>query len=157
IIAGPCSVESEDQLLQTAQRLKATGKVDVLRGGIWKPRTRPGQFEGIGAKGLPWMQRAKELTGLPTTIEVAKASHVELALEFGIDVLSIGARTTVNPFSVQESADALRGVDIPVLVKNPINPDLALWLGGIERLQKVGVTRIGGIHRGFSNASEKIL
>lgn len=156
IIAGPCSVETEDQMIQTAQRLKATGKVNMLRGGIWKPRTRPGMFEGIGAKGLPWMQKAKELTGLPITIEVAKASHVELALEFGVDVLWIGARTTVNPFSVQEIADALRGVDIPVLVKNPINPDLALWLGGVERLEKVGVTRLGGIHRGFSNSSEKI-
>lgn len=156
MIAGPCSVETEEQMIQTAVRLKATGKVDILRGGIWKPRTRPGMFEGIGAKGLPWMQRAKELTGLPITIEVAKASHVDLALEFGVDVLWIGARTTVNPFSVQEVADALRGVDIPVLVKNPINPDLALWLGGIERLQKVGIDKIGGIHRGFSNASEKV-
>ena len=156
LIAGPCSVETEDQMVQTAQRLKATGKVDMLRGGIWKPRTRPGMFEGIGAKGLPWMQKAKELTGLPITVEVAKASHVELALEFGVDVLWVGARTTVNPFSVQEVADALRGVDIPVLVKNPINPDLALWLGAIERLEKVGITRLGGIHRGFSNASEKV-
>jgi chorismate mutase len=156
LIAGPCSVETEDQMIQTAQRLKATGKVDMLRGGIWKPRTRPGMFEGIGAKGLPWMQKARELTGLPITIEVAKSSHVDLALEFGVDVLWIGARTTVNPFSVQEIADALRGVDIPVLVKNPINPDLALWLGAIERLEKVGITRLGGIHRGFSNASEKV-
>ena len=156
MIAGPCSVETEEQMIQTAVRLKATGKVDILRGGIWKPRTRPGMFEGIGAKGLPWMQKAKELTGLPITIEVAKASHVELALEFGVDVLWVGARTTVNPFSVQEVADALRGVDIPVLVKNPINPDLALWLGGIERLQKVGIDKIGGIHRGFSSASEKV-
>ena len=156
LIAGPCSVETEEQMIETAKRLKATGKVDVLRGGIWKPRTRPGMFEGIGAKGLPWMQKAKEITGLPITIEVAKASHVELALEFGVDVLWIGARTTVNPFSVQEIADALLGVDIPVLVKNPINPDLALWLGGVERLQKAGLTRLGGIHRGFSNASEKI-
>lgn len=156
LIAGPCSVETEEQMIETAKRLKAIGKVDVLRGGIWKPRTRPGMFEGIGAKGLPWMQKAKEITGLPITIEVAKASHVELALEFGVDILWIGARTTVNPFSVQEIADALRGVDIPVLVKNPINPDLALWLGGVERLQKAGLTRLGGIHRGFSNASEKI-
>jgi chorismate mutase len=156
LIAGPCSVETEEQMIETATRLKATGKVDMLRGGIWKPRTRPGMFEGIGVKGLPWMQKAREITGLPITIEVAKASHVELALEFGVDVLWIGARTTVNPFSVQEIADALRGVDIPVLVKNPINPDLALWLGGVERLQKVGLTRLGGIHRGFSNASEKI-
>lgn len=156
LIAGPCSVETEEQMIQTAQRLKATGKVDMLRGGIWKPRTRPGMFEGIGAKGLPWMQKARELTGLPICTEVAKASHVELALEFGVDVLWVGARTTVNPFSVQEIADALRGVDIPVLVKNPINPDLALWLGAIERFEKVGITKMGGIHRGFSSASEKI-
>jgi chorismate mutase len=156
LIAGPCSVETEDQMIQTAQRLKATGKVDMIRGGIWKPRTRPGMFEGIGAKGLPWMQKAREITGLPICTEVAKASHVELALEFGVDVLWVGARTTVNPFSVQEVADALRGVDIPVLVKNPINPDLALWMGAIERLEKVGVSRLGAIHRGFSNASEKV-
>lgn len=156
LIAGPCSVETEDQLIETATRLKKTGKVDILRGGIWKPRTRPGSFEGVGAKGLPWMVKAREITGLPVTVEVAKASHVELALEFGIDILWIGARTTVNPFAVQEVADALRGVDIPVLVKNPINPDLALWMGGIERLCAVGVSRLGAIHRGFSNYGEKI-
>lgn len=156
LIAGPCSVETEEQMIETAVRLKATGKVDMLRGGIWKPRTRPGMFEGIGAKGLPWMQKAREITGLPICTEVAKASHVELALEFGVDVLWVGARTTVNPFSVQEIADALRGVDIPVLVKNPLNPDLALWMGAVERLEKVGITRLGGIHRGFSNASEMV-
>lgn len=156
LIAGPCSVETEDQLIETATRLKKTGKVDILRGGIWKPRTRPGSFEGVGAKGLPWMVKAREITGLPVTVEVAKASHVELALEFGIDILWIGARTTVNPFAVQEVADALRGVDIPVLVKNPINPDLALWMGGIERLSAVGIKRLGAIHRGFSNYGEKI-
>jgi chorismate mutase len=156
LIAGPCSAETEEQVIETAVRLAATGKVDVLRAGIWKPRTRPGAFEGIGAKGLPWLQKAKEITGLPVAVEVAKASHVELCLEFGIDVLWIGARTTVNPFAVQEVADALKGVDIPVLLKNPINPDLALWLGGMERLQKVGLTKLGAIHRGFSNSGEKI-
>ncbi|MBK9734862.1 MAG: bifunctional 3-deoxy-7-phosphoheptulonate synthase/chorismate mutase type II [Saprospiraceae bacterium] len=156
LIAGPCSAETEEQVIETAVRLAKTGKIDILRAGIWKPRTRPGAFEGIGAKGLPWLQKAKEITGLPVAVEVAKASHVELCLEFGIDVLWIGARTTVNPFAVQEVADALRGVNIPVLLKNPINPDLALWLGGMERLQKVGLTQLGAIHRGFSSAGEKI-
>ncbi len=156
LIAGPCSAETEEQVLQTATRLFRTGKVDVLRAGIWKPRTRPGAFEGIGTKGLPWLQKAKELTGLPIAVEVAKASHVELCLEFGIDILWIGARTTVNPFAVQEIADALKGVDIPVLLKNPINPDLALWLGGMERLQNAGLTKLGAIHRGFSFSGEKI-
>ena len=156
LIAGPCSAETEEQVIETAVRLAKTGKIDVLRAGIWKPRTRPGAFEGIGAKGLPWLQKAKELTGLPIAVEVAKTSHVELCLEFGVDILWIGARTTVNPFAVQEIADALRGIDIPVLLKNPINPDLALWLGGMERLQKVGLTKLGAIHRGFSSAGEKI-
>jgi len=156
LIAGPCSAETEEQVIQTATRLFRTGKVDILRAGIWKPRTRPGAFEGIGTKGLPWLQKAKELTGLPVAVEVAKASHVELCLEFGIDMLWIGARTTVNPFAVQEVADALKGVDIPVLLKNPINPDLALWLGGMERLQNAGLTRLGAIHRGFSFSGEKI-
>lgn len=155
LIAGPCSVESEEQLLSTAKKLKATGRVDIIRGGIWKPRTRPNSFEGVGAIGLPWMKKVKEETGLPVTTEVAKASHVKLALEFGIDILWIGARTTVNPFAVQEIADALRGVDIPVMVKNPINPDLGLWLGAVERLQKAGLNRIAAIHRGFSFSGEK--
>ncbi|MEM9545102.1 MAG: chorismate mutase [Bacteroidota bacterium] len=155
IIAGPCSVESETQLMETAIRLKKTGKVDMIRGGIWKPRTRPNSFEGVGAIGLPWMKKVKQQTGLPVTTEVAKGSHVDLCLEFDIDVLWIGARTTVNPFAVQEIADALKGVDIPVMVKNPINPDLALWLGAVERLQKVGLTKIAAIHRGFSFSGEK--
>lgn len=156
LISGPCSVETEEQVLETAQRLKIGGKIDILRGGIWKPRTRPNSFEGVGVKGLPWLVKAKEQTGLPLTVEVAKANHVELCLEFGIDVLWIGARTTVNPFAVQEISDALQGVDIPVLVKNPINPDLGLWLGALERLEKAGVTKLGAIHRGFSNTMEKI-
>lgn len=151
IISGPCSAETEEQVLATAQRLAATGKVDMLRAGIWKPRTRPGQFEGIGVKGLPWMLQAKKLTGLPTTVEVATAKQVEDALNFDVDVLWIGARTTVNPFSVQEVADALRGVDIPVLIKNPINPDLELWTGAVERVAKAGIKNIGLIHRGFSS------
>ena len=151
IISGPCSAETEEQVIETATRLAKTGKVDILRAGIWKPRTKPGMFEGIGMKGLPWMAQAKKITGLPITVEVATGKHVEDALHFDVDMLWIGARTTVNPFSVQEVCDALRGVNIPVLIKNPINPDLELWCGGIERLQKVGVKQIGMIHRGFSN------
>src|SRR5215210_2190935 len=151
IISGPCSAETETQVVETAQRLAATGKVDMLRAGIWKPRTRPGSFEGIGAKGLVWLQQAKKLTGLPTTIEVATGKQVEDALHFDVDVLWIGARTTVNPFSVQEVADALKGVKVPVLIKNPINPDLELWTGAVERVAKAGVTEIGLIHRGFSS------
>lgn len=150
IISGPCSAETEQQLMETATRLAATGKVDMLRAGIWKPRTRPGMFEGVGTKGLPWLQQAKQTTGLPVTVEVATAKQTEDALHFGVDVLWIGARTTVNPFSVQEVADALRGVNIPVLVKNPINPDLDLWTGAVERIAKSGVQQIGLIHRGFS-------
>jgi chorismate mutase len=151
IISGPCSAETETQVLQTAKDLAATGKIDVLRAGIWKPRTKPGLFEGIGEIGLEWLTTAKKETGLPTTVEVATAQHVEQALKHGVDILWIGARTTVNPFSVQEVADALKGVDIPVLVKNPINPDLELWSGALERLQKVGMQDIGMIHRGFSS------
>jgi chorismate mutase len=151
IISGPCSAETEMQVLQTAKDLAATGKVDVLRAGIWKPRTKPGLFEGIGEIGLEWLTSAKKETGLPTTVEVATAQHVEQALKHHVDILWIGARTTVNPFSVQEVADALKGVDIPVLVKNPINPDLELWSGALERLQKVGLQDIGMIHRGFSS------
>lgn len=151
IISGPCSAETEEQVVATAQRLAATGKVDMLRAGIWKPRTKPGMFEGIGAKGLPWLQQAKKLTGLPTTVEVATGKQVEDALNFEVDVLWIGARTTVNPFSVQEVADALRGVDVPVMIKNPINPDLELWSGAVERIARAGVKQIGLIHRGFSS------
>ena len=151
IISGPCSAETEEQVLETATRLAKTGKVDMIRAGIWKPRTRPGSFEGVGTKGLPWMQKARELTGLPVTIEVATGKQVEDALHFDIDVLWIGARTTVNPFSVQEVADALRGVDVPVLIKNPINPDLELWIGAVERVAKAGIKQIGLIHRGFSS------
>ena len=151
IISGPCSAETEEQVVETVQRIAATGKVDMIRAGIWKPRTRPGSFEGIGVKGLPWLLRAKKLTGLPTMVEVATGKQVEDAIIFEVDVLWIGARTTVNPFSVQELADALRGTDVPVLIKNPINPDLELWTGAVERVAKAGVKQIGLIHRGFSS------
>lgn len=151
IISGPCSAETEEQVLETAVRLANTGKVDVLRAGIWKPRTRPGSFEGIGTKGLPWLQQAKKQTGLPVAVEVATAKQVEDSLHFGVDILWVGARTTVNPFSVQELADALRGVDIPVLIKNPINADLELWTGAVERIAKAGISKIGLIHRGFAS------
>ncbi|NCI50720.1 bifunctional 3-deoxy-7-phosphoheptulonate synthase/chorismate mutase type II [Sediminibacterium roseum] len=151
IISGPCSAETEEQVMQTAMRLAATGKVDILRAGIWKPRTRPGSFEGIGTKGLPWLQQARKASGLPVAVEVATGKQVEDALHFDVDVLWIGARTTVNPFSVQEVADALRGVDVPVLIKNPINPDLELWIGAMERVQKAGIKDVGLIHRGFSS------
>jgi chorismate mutase len=151
IISGPCSAETEEQVMQTAMRLAATGKVDILRAGIWKPRTRPGSFEGIGTKGLPWLQQAKKASGLPVAVEVATGKQVEDALHFDVDVLWIGARTTVNPFSVQDVADALRGVDVPVLIKNPINPDLELWIGAMERVQKAGIKNVGLIHRGFSS------
>jgi len=151
IISGPCSAETEEQVIETAQRLAKTGMVNMLRAGIWKPRTKPGMFEGIGAKGLPWLQQAKKLTGLPTTVEVATGKQVEDALTFDVDVLWVGARTTVNPFSVQEVADALRGVKVPVLIKNPINPDLELWQGAVERISRAGINDIGLIHRGFSS------
>jgi chorismate mutase len=151
IISGPCSAETEEQVVETATRLAATGKVDLLRAGIWKPRTRPGSFEGVGTKGLPWLQQAKKITRLPTAVEVATSRQVEDALHFDVDVLWIGARTTVNPFSVQEIADALRGVDIPVMIKNPINPDLELWTGAVERVAKAGIKQIGLVHRGFSS------
>ena len=151
IISGPCSAETEEQVMATVSQLAATGKIDMIRAGIWKPRTKPGMFEGVGEQGLTWVEKAKNETGLPVTVEVATAQHVEEALKHHIDVLWIGARTTVNPFSVQEIADALKGIDIPVLIKNPINPDLELWSGAIERMQKAGLQDIGMIHRGFSS------
>lgn len=149
IIAGPCSAETEEQTLETARELAANG-IKVFRAGIWKPRTRPGCFEGVGAAGLPWLRRVRQETGMLTATEVANAKHVQEALAAGVDILWVGARTTVNPFAVQEIADALAGVDIPLLVKNPISPDLDLWVGALERFQKVGLTRLGAIHRGFS-------
>ncbi len=151
IISGPCSAETEEQMVATAKQIAATGKVHALRAGIWKPRTRPGQYEGAGEEGLKWLISAKQETGLPVTTEVANAAHVEACLKAGVDILWVGARTTVNPFSVQEVADALKGVDIPVMVKNPINPDVELWLGAFERLNKAGITKMAAIHRGFSS------
>ena len=151
VIAGPCSAETEDQLVATAHLLAATGKISALRAGIWKPRTRPGEFEGIGSIGLEWLKRAKEETGLPTAVEVATAKHVEEALKAGVDILWVGARSTANPFTVQEIADALKGVDVPVMVKNPVNPDLSLWIGALERINNAGITKLAAIHRGFSS------
>lgn len=149
VIAGPCSAETEDQVLKIAHELKDS-KVSVFRAGIWKPRTRPGGFEGVGEIGLKWLQKAKKETGLLMGTEVATAAHCKLALEHDIDVLWVGARTTANPFAVQEIADTLKGTDKIVLVKNPVNPDLALWLGGVERLHMAGIEKLGVIHRGFS-------
>ena len=154
LIAGPCSAESQEQVLATARALAKSDHVILFRAGIWKPRTRPGSFEGVGEKGLDWLKAAKEETGLFTTTEVARARHVELCLANEVDVLWIGARTTVNPFMVQEIAEALRGVDVPVLVKNPINAELGLWLGAIERLYQAGIRKLGAIHRGFSTYTE---
>lgn len=149
VIAGPCSAETEEQLLKIAHQLKDTD-TNVLRAGIWKPRTRPGNFEGVGALGLKWLKRAKEETGLLTTTEVANPVHVDLALENDVDILWIGARTTVSPFNIQEIAEALKGTDKVVLVKNPVNPDLSLWLGAVERFYEQDVKNLGVIHRGFS-------
>ena len=151
--AGPCSAESQEQVLETAQALSGQG-ISFLRAGIWKPRTRPGSFEGVGLKGLAWMDHARTATGLKIGTEVAEPSHVEACLEFGMDILWVGARTTTNPFSVQAIADVLKGTDIPVLVKNPISADIGLWIGAIERLANAGITKIGAIHRGFSSALE---
>lgn len=150
IIAGPCSAESEEQVMETARQISAIPQVKVFRAGIWKPRTRPGGFEGVGRIGLKWLARVKRETGLLTTVEVAKPEHVEQAVEEGIDILWIGARTVVNPFSVQELSEALSGIDIPLLIKNPVNPDIKLWLGAIERLAATGHSKIAAVHRGFS-------
>jgi chorismate mutase len=155
VIAGPCSAETEEQVLDTARQLAANG-VKIFRAGIWKPRTKPGGFEGIGTIGLSWLKKVKQETGMYTATEVATAKHVYEALKYGVDVLWIGARTTANPFAVQEIADALEGVDIPVLVKNPVNPDLELWIGALERVNNAGLKRIGAIHRGFSSYDKKI-
>ena len=153
VIAGPCSAETEDQMLNIANQLKDTD-VSVFRAGIWKPRTRPGMFEGVGAIGLKWLKRVKDETGLLTSTEVANANHVNLALENDVDILWIGARSAVSPFIVQEIADSLRGTDKIVLLKNPVNPDLSLWFGGVERLYSADIKKIGVIHRGFSTSSK---
>lgn len=150
IIAGPCSAESEKQVLETAMGLGKHG-VHIFRAGIWKPRTRPNSFEGVGSAGLAWLKKARLASGLPVAVEVARPEHVRDCLKHNVDVLWIGARTTANPFSVQAIADALRGVDIPVLVKNPVNPDVELWMGAIERLSQAGIKKIAAIHRGFSS------
>ena len=155
VIAGPCSAETEEQVMTTAQSLANRGP-KIFRAGIWKPRTKPGGFEGIGVEGLAWMKRVKEETGMLVSTEVATAKHVYECLMAGIDILWIGARTTANPFAVQEIADALKGVDIPVLVKNPVNPDLELWIGALERINGAGLKRLGAIHRGFSSYDKKI-
>ena len=148
LIAGPCSAESEKQTLETAHQLKKHKNL-IFRAGIWKPRTRPNSFEGIGSKGLQWLQKVKQETGLKSTVEVAKAKHVELALKHEVELLWIGARTTGNPFAMQEIADSLKGIDIPIMVKNPLNPEVNLWIGAIERLLDIGICDIAAIHRGF--------
>lgn len=155
VIAGPCSAESEEQVLATGRALAAQG-VKIFRAGIWKPRTKPGGFEGVGVIGLPWLQKLKQETGMLVGVEVATKAHVDAALAFGVDLLWIGARTTANPFAMQELADALQGKDVPVLIKNPVNPDVELWIGGIERIYRAGIRRIGVIHRGFSSADKTI-
>ena len=155
VIAGPCSAETEEQVMTTARQLANYG-CHMFRAGIWKPRTKPGGFEGNGEKALPWMQQVKKETGMLTATEVATPEHVELALKYGIDVLWVGARTSANPFAMQALADALKGTDVPVLVKNPTNPDLELWIGALERLNLAGIKRLGAIHRGFSSYDNKI-
>jgi|AntRauTorcE11898_2_1112593.scaffolds.fasta_scaffold03779_2 chorismate mutase len=149
IIAGPCSAESEEQLLTTARELAGSGRVDVFRAGVWKPRTRPNAFEGVGEQGLQWLRRVKQETGLPVATEIANPAHAEMALKYDIDILWVGARTVVNPFSVQELAEALRGTDKPVLIKNPVTPDINLWIGALERMYRSNITKIAAIHRGF--------
>lgn len=155
VIAGPCSAETEEQVMKTARELSANG-IKIFRAGIWKPRTKPGGFEGVGAEGLRWLRRVRTETGMYVSTEVANREHVEKALDAGIDILWIGARTTANPFAVQEIADALSGTDIPVLVKNPVNPDVELWIGAFERLYISGIRRLGAIHRGFSSYGKDI-
>ena len=150
-ISGPCGAETEKQVIETAIAIAGLNKVSVFRAGIWKPRTRPDSFEGMGEMGLKWLKKAKEITGLKTTVEVANAGHVSLALKYGVDILWIGARTTVNPFYVQEIADELKGTDVPVMIKNPVSPDLQLWIGAIERINRAGITKLIAVHRGFSS------
>lgn len=155
VIAGPCSAETEEQVMESARRLSSKG-IKIFRAGVWKPRTKPGGFEGVGVEGLQWLKNVKKETGMYVATEVATDKHVYEALKHGIDILWIGARTTANPFAVQEIADALKGVDIPILVKNPTNPDLDLWIGALERINNAGLNRIGAIHRGFSSFDKKI-
>lgn len=155
VIAGPCSAESEEQVMTTAQQLASKG-CHMFRAGVWKPRTKPGGFEGNGEKALPWLAQVKKDTGMMICTEVATPEHVELALKYGMDLLWVGARTSANPFAMQALADSLKGVDIPVLVKNPVNPDLELWIGALERINGAGIKRLGAIHRGFSSYEKKL-
>lgn len=155
LISGPCSAETEDQVIETARQLAAEG-FRIFRAGLWKPRTKPGGFEGVGAEGIPWLQRVKRETGMYTATEVATRRHVTEAIEGGVDLLWIGARTAANPFAMQEVADALRGQDVPVLVKNPVSPDLELWIGAVERIYNAGIRRLGVIHRGFTSYDKSI-
>ncbi|MDR3061739.1 MAG: bifunctional 3-deoxy-7-phosphoheptulonate synthase/chorismate mutase type II [Dysgonamonadaceae bacterium] len=155
VIAGPCSAETEEQVMTTARQLASNG-IKMFRAGIWKPRTKPGGFEGVGSDGLAWLQKVKKETGMYVCTEIATQKHVYETLKYGIDVLWIGARTTANPFAVQEIADALKGTDIPIFIKNPVNPDLELWIGAVERIYNAGIKRIGVIHRGFSSYDEKL-
>ncbi len=155
VIAGPCSAETEEQVMTTAQQLADKG-CHIFRAGVWKPRTKPGGFEGNGEKALPWMARVKKETGMLIATEVATPEHVELALKYGMDILWVGARTSANPFAMQALADSLKGVDVPVLVKNPVNPDLDLWIGALARINQAGIRRLGAIHRGFSSYDKKI-
>lgn len=155
VIAGPCSAETEEQVMCTAKQLAEKG-CHIFRAGVWKPRTKPGGFEGNGEAALPWLARVKKETGMLISTEVATPEHVELALKYGVDVLWVGARTSANPFAMQALADSLKGVDVPVLVKNPVNPDLELWIGALERINQAGIKRLGAIHRGFSSYDKKI-
>ena len=155
VIAGPCSAETEEQVMTTARDLAAKG-CHMFRAGVWKPRTKPGGFEGNGEKALPWMKQVKEETGMLVATEVATPEHVELALKYGIDILWVGARTTANPFAMQALADSLKGIDVPVFVKNPVNPDLELWIGAMERINQAGIKKMAAIHRGFSSYDKKI-
>lgn len=155
VIAGPCSAETEEQVMTTARQLAGKG-CHMFRAGVWKPRTKPGGFEGNGEKALPWMKQVKDETGMLTATEVATPEHVELALKYNIDILWVGARTSANPFAMQSLADSLKGVDVPVLVKNPVNPDLELWIGALERINGAGIKRLGAIHRGFSSYEKKL-
>ena len=155
VIAGPCSAETEEQVMTTACQLAKNG-IRIFRAGIWKPRTKPGGFEGIGEEGLPWLERVKNELGMLIATEVATPAHIEAALRHHVDILWIGARTVVNPFAMQELSDALKGHDVPVLVKNPVNPDLELWIGGLQRLNDAGIRRLGAIHRGFSSYDKRL-
>ncbi|HEY4786319.1 MAG TPA: bifunctional 3-deoxy-7-phosphoheptulonate synthase/chorismate mutase type II [Bacteroidales bacterium] len=155
ILAGPCSAESEEQVMTTARQLSQQG-IKIYRAGIWKPRTRPNAFEGVGSVGLPWLKKVKEQLGMYTAVEVANVKHVYEALKFGVDILWIGARTTANPFAVQEIADTIKGMDLVVLVKNPVNPDLDLWIGALERLNDAGIRKLAAIHRGFSTYDKSV-